>query len=68
MKMQYNSRRAKRQNRKKARLERSFAKGTNAPKRKNKGVKGFNKYFYFVDGNTLTKKGLKKKYRGKVYR
>lgn len=68
MKMQYNSRRAKRQNRKKARLERSFTKGTNNPKRKNKGVKGFNKFFWFVDGNIVMKNGLRKKYRGKVYR
>ena len=68
MKMQYNSRRNKRQNRKKARLERSFEKGTNNPKMKNQGEKGFKKFFWYIDGKITTKKGLKKKYRGKVYR
>lgn len=68
MKKIYNSKNYKHLQRKKLRLERSFSKGTNKPKKKNQGEKGFQKYFWLTYGNTATKKGIKKKYRGKVYR
>ena len=60
---------AKRYNfRKKQRLERSFFKGTNKPKRRNKSQKGIDFFFLNLEQKLNTKKRIRKKYRAKVSR
>jgi len=61
MAVRYNARR-------KVRLEKNFNKGTNKPRRRNKARKGFDKFFFWIDGKNTTKRGICKKYRAKVSR